>query len=677
MRCFRHGRLETAEYAIGTVILFTLLTAAGAALAESPQANISRIEEIVVTAPKRERRAIQPAIEFDQEQIAERAAVALTDIFKGMPSVGIRTNSRGEAVLRLRGSEERQTGIYLDGAPLSVPWDGRVDLSALPAGIVDSVRVMAGAAPIEYGPNSVLGVVDIQTPVSIRPGLNNLQVELGTQDSGSMSGAAGANAGGVDWLVGGGYRRVGGEAVADISVIPFGPIEDGQRINTDLESASLFVAAGKEFNRGAARLSLLSVNANRGIANAGHIDPAIGSPRYWRYPRWRFNQLTLNSAFDIGASMNLRSTAWLQHFEQTIDQYTDQSFSALDSSEDDKDITLGSRIVLERPFDAFDLRLVGNAQTTRHDQIDTDRLSDVVGPLTSYRQNVYSLGAEIDTAPRDDIVFSAAMSYDFAATPRTGGRDPQEDLSDWAASIAARWFPSDTWQIAGTLGQRTRFPTLRELYGEALGQFLVNTDLLPETTLLGDLTFEHVSRDGARRMRLTPWILRIENTLSRRNVQVDGVRLRQRYNLDGSDGHGVEAGIDWLIDDRFELRFHANWQDLEARIEEDGARPILYQRPDLQATLVIDWLFAEDWDLFVEVRHVGTALDEDEGGSILELPRSTAVNFRLFRTVHHDDAGRWRVYAGIDNLGNELILPQLGLPQSGRSGSLGITFERL
>lgn len=523
------------------------------------------IEEVVVTAPKRERRALQPATEFDQAQISERAPIALTDIFKGMPSVGIRTNSRGEAVLRLRGSEERQTGIYMDGAPLSVPWDGRVDLSALPAGIVESVRVTASAAPIEYGPNSVLGVVDIQTPVSVEPGLESLQAELGMQDSSALSAAAGANTNGIDWLVSGGYQRVGGGAVSDGSVIPFGPVEDGERVNTDLESASLFVAAGQEYDHGAARLSLFSVDAERGIANAGHIDPTLGSPRYWRYAHWRFDQLTLNSAFDVGASMSLRSTAWFQHFEQTIDQYTDDSYSDLDSSEDDEDNTLGLRMVLEHPFNAFDVRLVGNAQATRHDQVNTDHVNEGVGPLMSYQQNIYSLGAEIDTAIRADMVFSAAVSYDLATTPRTGGRDPQEDLSDWAGSIAARWYPSDTWQIAGTLGQRTRFPTLRELYGEALGQFLLNPDLRPETTLLGDFTFEHVFRGGALRLRLTPWILRIDDTLSHRNVRADGVRMRQRYNLEGSDGHGVEAGVDWNIDDWLELRFHANLQDLEAR----------------------------------------------------------------------------------------------------------------
>ena len=189
---------------------------------------------------------------------------------------------------------------------------------------------------------------------------------------------------------------------------------------------------------GAARLSLFSVAAKRGIANAGHIDPAVGSPRYWRYSRWQFDQLTLNTGWDLGAGVHLRSTAWLQHFEQAIDQYTDDSYSILDSREDDEDKTIGIRTVLERPFEVFDLRLVANAQITRHDQVDTDYTKHVAGPVESYQQNIYSLGAEVDTAARDNLVFSTAVSYDLATTPRTGGRDPQEDLSDWAASFAAR-----------------------------------------------------------------------------------------------------------------------------------------------------------------------------------------------------------------------------------------------
>ncbi len=391
------------------------------------------LEEITVVELKRPRRALQPAAELDQAAISEIAPVTLTDIFRRLPSAGIRTNSRGEAVFRLRGSEERQTGLFLDGAPLSVPWDGRVDLSALSAGIVDQVRVTASAAPIEYGTNSTLGVVEIFTPTMSQPGLRSLQAELGSQDSASLSAVGGSRSSRVDWLFGGVWRTLGGEAVSSRSIIPYGPIRDGARVNTDLESASLFVSATARPSWGIVRASLFSVGAERRIANAGHIDPASGSPRYWRFPHWRFNQLTVNAGADLGAAMRLRSTVWLQQFEQTIDQYTDDSYSTVESSEEDKDKTLGMRVVLDRPFEAFDFRMVANAQVTTHEQIDLDYLNDIRGPLQRYQQNVFSLGAEVDSAPGETLLVSAGVSYDIAATPATGGRESQEDLSAWAA----------------------------------------------------------------------------------------------------------------------------------------------------------------------------------------------------------------------------------------------------
>src|SRR5690606_619691 len=111
-------------------------------------------------------------------------------------------------------------------------------------------------------------------------------------------------------------------------------------------SSSLFAAAGLTGDRAVARISLLSVDSERGIPPAGHIDPATGSPRYWRYPNWRFNQLTFNSGIRLGEKTHLRSTAWYQLFDQTIDQYVDRSYRVLDSSEQDDDETLGMCVIL-------------------------------------------------------------------------------------------------------------------------------------------------------------------------------------------------------------------------------------------------------------------------------------------------------------------------------------------
>ena len=226
------------------------------------------IEEITVIEKRRPRHAAQPAFVIDSEAIRETTPIALTDIFRRIQSVGIRTNSRGEAVLRLRGSEERQTGIFLDGAPLSVPWDGRVDLSALPAGIVERVRVTASAAPIEFGTNTALGAVEIQTPFSVDPGLSSFQAEAGTEKSGALSAVGGVNTERVNWLLAGSYRTLEGEDVASRSVIPVWP---GERTATGPTRISTRAACLPRFPRSRngepLRVSLLSVDASRGIAS--------------------------------------------------------------------------------------------------------------------------------------------------------------------------------------------------------------------------------------------------------------------------------------------------------------------------------------------------------------------------------------------------------------------------
>jgi iron complex outermembrane receptor protein len=637
----------------------------------------TELEEVTVIEKRRPRHAAQPAFLLDSETIRETTPTALTEIFRRVQSVGIRTNSRGEAVLRLRGSEERQTGIFLDGAPLSVPWDGRVDLSALPAGIVERVRVTASAAPIEFGTNTALGAVEIQTPFSVEPGLSNLQAEIGTEESGAVSATGGINSSRVNWLLAGSYRTLDGEDVASRSVIPYGPVQHGYRINTDIRTGSLFAAASSRPTWGAMRVSLLSVDASRGIASQGNFSPESGGARYWRYPDWRFNQLTLNGRSELGQSFTLMSTAWLQHFEQTIDQYTDDQYTTVESREEDTDRTFGARIIGERGFDAMDIRLFGNAQVAEHRQVDSDVLAGTRSPVQEFQQNIYSVGVEVDTMPRSSLQLSGAVAYDLASTPKTGGRPAQENLDAWAGNVAVRWFSGEEWQIAATLGQRTRFPALRELYGEALGEFLLNPDLKPETATLADLTFERTWRDGDSQLRLTPWLLQIDDTLSRRNVIVDGVRFRQRYNLKGSDGHGLEASLDWRFNDRFELRLNGTWQDLTARKEDDGTRPVLYQRPEFQGALMLDYFFGRDWDFYIEAEYLGVAKDEDENGNVVDLPTSWLVDMRLFRTITAQAKGRWRAYAGIDNATNDVVLPQLGLPQPGRTFKVGVVFEPL
>ncbi|WCL53276.1 TonB-dependent receptor plug domain-containing protein [Gimibacter soli] len=635
----------------------------------------SRLEEISVLAVRSENRALQPAVQLDEELFRRTVPTDFTEVFRAVMGVGVRTNSRGEAVLRLRGSEERQTQLFIDGAPISVPWDGRADLSLFPASLIRRATVIKSAAPIEYGANAVLGVVDISTFATGDDFTLSARSEAGTHGSYLVEGETYVPVGNVGLQFGGNHFSRDAISVAGSEAIPFDPLLGDGRTNTDLTSTSFFGAVALEETWGTLRLSAIDIDADKGIAAAAHLDPAESSPRFWRYPDWHMRQISLAGDIRLGESSNLRVNTWHQRFSQAIVSYRDITYSVPEDRQNDKDRTYGGRLVLATDWSHLTTRLVTSLQQSTHAQFETDLSSNVDGDTERFRQRLFSIGGEVDVPMGEAVKTSLALAYDRASTPLTGGRPTQPAISKWAASGATQWLASDELTITATLGLRTRFPTMRELYGTALGRFLLNPDLKPETALVGDLSFEWAPQALPFQLSLTPWFTRISDTLSQRRVTVDDASLTQRYNLEGSRGYGIEAGAIWQVSEALTLEANALWQDLEADRDEDGNRPILYQRPRGQLLLAANHTFAGGANLRVEANHTGHAYDEAEDGTTARLEGSTELNVKFYIPVKETSFGVWQLYGALNNITDALVLPQLGLPEAGRAFKVGIRFS--
>lgn len=651
-------------------------TLASSSMLVSPEAwaaEYGEIDNIIVTAPKSERRSLQPQMDISYDKISAKFPTTLTEIFNAELGVGIRTNSRGEAVLRLRGSEERQSQIFIDGAPISVPWDGRADLSLFPSGVVRSARVIKSAAPIEYGAGAVLGVVDISTGYNADNAEYNARAEWGSHNAMLFEGAAYVPLdNGIDIQMGANHIERDAITVADGDVIPFDPNTENGRTNTDINSDSIFVAIGTSQEWGNMRLSIMDISANKGIAAAAHIDPDESGARFWRYPDWNMTQISIASKFNVGEQSELRVNAWNQRFGQSIVSYNDISYSLAEDEQKDSDRTYGGRAVLSKNWELVTTRLVASLQESTHDQVETDLIGNDVGEMEQFRQRVYSVGGEVDIPLGDNVKASISSAYDHSSTPLTGGRPEQPAIGKWAGSAALEWQTSDSLTITSTLGQRTRFPTMRELYSTALGRFMLNPDLKPETALVGDLTFAWQPQDLPVIVNFTPWFSRINDTLSRRNVDIGGDILRQRINLEGSFGYGAELSANWLISDVFTLEADLYLQNLKADKDSQGERATLYQRPDSQMLFAANYTFENNANFRAELNHTGKSFDENEDGSIATLKASTEVNLRVSLPVTINKFDGFQLYAAVDNVTDAVVLPQLGLPAPGRRFKIGL-----
>ena len=645
------------------------------------------MEEVILTAARGPTRASRPALVLDHEALQVRQPVAVADVFHTVTGVFVRTNSRGQAAPRIRGAEERQTLVFLDGAPLAAPWDGRADLSLLPAGLVDRIEVTRGLAPIEYGPNAVAGAIDLVTHVPQERTSLRAEIQggsLGLRNINAVTGFDPDN--GWSFVAAGSAIHRDAERIADKESVAFDPSTTRARTNTDMSGDSLFAAAAHAGDSHFLRASLLHGKAERGVAAQGDLNPATGglnpaaaSPRFWRMPERDLTQATLNGNWNLREGVDLRLTGWQQWFDQTIDAYRDYSYTALRERERGRDRTTGARLALSTIVDRATLRFVATVQDSSHRQTDsataTGQAADFVeAPEHRYRQRLLTVGIEADLHLGDTLTSTVGIATDRAATPLTGDKPARESLSATGWSAGLRWTPSDKVSTVATLGQRSRFPTPRELFSVALGRFLVNPDLRPERSLLADFGVRY-DASAALRLDFTLWANDSDDTLSQRVVTIDNSSRRQRFNTNGSLSCGVEAAAAVALTENLGASLSAGLQDHRVARDESGLRRNLLHRPGEQVNLALDWRAASNLDIRAELSYIGRAYDLAEDGADIHLPSSTSFGLRGVMTIGRTHDRDIYLTAAVDNLTDALILPQSGLPAPGRSFHVGIRID--
>ena len=151
---------------------FTLVVLMGMPAISSAAADgVQRIEEVVVTARRREESAQSvpiPITAMTAEEMRERAANDLTDISRITPNMDYQksASNRGAAQVFLRSigqvnwapTQDPKVGVYLDGVYLGRPQGAVFDIMDL-----ERVEVLRGAQGTLFGRNTTAGLVHVIT----------------------------------------------------------------------------------------------------------------------------------------------------------------------------------------------------------------------------------------------------------------------------------------------------------------------------------------------------------------------------------------------------------------------------------------------------------------------------------------------------------------------------------
>jgi iron complex outermembrane receptor protein len=476
-------------------------------------------------------------------------------------------------------------------------------------------------------------------------------------------------AGAWDLLGAGGWQdRDAWPVPGDVAGSDARPLRD----NSDLSQFSLLLRGSRPL-AGTGRLNLLATgwSAEKGVPPELHLGD---DARFWRYPvrRRALAGASLDLPLDDDHLWYLKTALSADYFEQEIDPRGpdgwDQPLEPGQDYEWDRDRTGFGNVRVTRWLGASaSLALQATGRYTHHTEILT-----VGGPANAYSQWLTSLAAEAEVRHGGDWIVCAGLGWDHAATPEAGDKAAKADDDAPALNLRLTHELSSGARVFAAASRRSRFPSLRELYSGALGRFVPNADLRPERQDLFELgwaaspgswqleagVFLGYLRDGIERVAL-PGPDRQYRRVNRTEIRVPGLELVARWQT------------------RPHLHVDLQHTVMSARVEQGGSydRPA-EDRPDYLSRAGIAWQPDRGPGALCEALVTGPRWSADTSGAasatgnLRRLPAGVTWNLRLSWRFPHPDTSI-DLHARVDNLFDQLVAYQVGLPNPGRVFSAG------
>ena len=633
------------------------------------------LNEIVVSDRRRVGAdAVSTVQQVEYAAIESQDAADVSELAELVPATHVQTNSRGQTILYFRNAGDRQVGQFFDGALLNIPWDNRVNISLIPASVVEGITVTKGAPSVRYGANVLGGAINFQSRTLDSEGQRTeLKGALGTAEQRRASLTHLGRTQNWDYTAAVQYNERGNQPLAAGANLQNNqPLAD-RRVNTDRQMVSAFGRASRRLaNGGQVAVSALHVDAAQGVAPEGNVTDV--QSRYWRYPLWQKSTVIASGQFPLGPRTSLRGAAWGSRFAQNIADYQSIEYTALNSVQEDRDLTAGLRLIGTQSLPAGTLTLALNGLTTRHHQTNIPYSDGTAGAdsVSVYRQNIFSVGTEYETQLHPRVELTTGVSLDGTTTPETGPFPDRDPIYTWGMNTGIRVDAGTGWTVRGALGRKSRFPTMRELFGAAIGKFVPNPNLQPVSAWIGEAGVEY--RTSRLYLGSTAFLNRVYDTIDKRTFQSGpDAGKEQRINLQGARIYGLETTMRWTPTEALVLDGSVTWSHPRGLTESGTQR--LDEKPAWLGSGRLSYDLPFGLSVMGQGRYTGGIYARNENNEFVTLPSSPSLilDARLSYALSEITSGiDGRIYVRGENLTDEAVFVGLGLPRPGRSFRVGV-----
>jgi len=612
------------------------------------------------------------------ETITQHNSETVADALDNMSGVSLgMMGARNETTVSIRGFDAKRVGVFIDGIPVYVPYDGNFDYDRFLTADIAQIDVAKGFSSVAYGSNTMGGVVNVITKRPTKTLEGNMNVGMVLDSDGDLSRrVASINVGTrQDHLYAQlsalysdqNHYRISDDYTGSASQ------PSGERLRSETEDYKVSFKSGYIADDGS-EVAIGYSNQSGEKQQPPSTNPAYNTVRYWDWPYWDKESIFISGQKNFGTSY-LKVLAYYDKFQNSLYSYANSTYSTFNTfgstfkSRYD-DYSAGARLEYGAQLNNHYLSASANYKKDVHEGYDISKTTDVETMTENYEDHTISVGIEDVYTLSSQWQLLGGISYDRREGDKIYDTNTAylnmlalETQNAYNPQAALIYSPDTTTKLRASVSQKTYLPSMKDRYSRRMGTSVPNAELDNEIATHYEVSLQ--KQFGSLATRLNGYFTRVDDAIQ--SVIHTPSGLLQNQNVGSFDHRGVELELKYTTD-TLEAGGNYAYINVKNRTDDSNKRTDV-PKHQLFAYSQID--IGSNIALYGDIKFRKGSFDQIQNGSYVISPTFSTFDLKVIYKA--TDAITAEV--GIKNLTDKLIQYDLGFPIAGREFFANLNYK--
>ncbi|OQY01918.1 MAG: hypothetical protein B6I26_02855 [Desulfobacteraceae bacterium 4572_130] len=648
-------------------------------------AKVYELGEIVVYGDKTKTQDITQRDTITEDDIKKTNSRTISDVFKYVPGIIVTKNAKNEADIRVHGLGQDKTSVFIDGIPYYETKYGIFNLDQIPAEIISKIVVEKGASSVLYGAGNAIATINIITKdADLKKTSFKCELEFGENNTNNINLSLNKSFEKFKYWINVNHKESDGWDMSDHYDVKDGKygyynfknnqdyytpvlakdggLEDGGlRNNSDYESNSIW-----------ARLGFIPDKTSEYYLNFNYLKSEKGMPhdirsvlaysdftKFSRSENYEKIGIDLSAKHDINEIFTLKEKFFYHTHKDDYLSYETQNYSKLLATSTYNDNLTGFSILPE-----FYFSLKHNLNFSVHYKEDTHKeRSEITELFKTYKSKTSSIGAEYNFFPNEKLKTTIGASYDNFKVTDIEGDNNKPDINTFNPMAGINYEINDKYSIFTSIAQKTKFPTLEELYHDRYGNDSLNEEDFINYTIgtNGNIT-KNIKFDFSL----------FYHDLKNRIIR--DINDKNKYKNVGQEKvKGYEAGVSLICPKLETLKFDINFVYNNAKNKsKDRTTDKMLGIPEKQLKIGLEYVIPRiNVKLNLNSLYTGQQYAETPERVIVNLDSFWVHDTRISKEINKNT----NIYISANNIFDKNYEEEYGFPSPGRSIFMGLSYK--